>query len=38
MVDQTVLGTKGDAKRALIGTIAASAADTWDNPMLRRHL
>ncbi len=33
MVDQTVLGTKGDAKRALIGTIAASGvADTWDNP------
>ena len=33
MVDQTVMSTKGDAKRAMIGTIAASGvADTWDNP------
>ena len=33
MVDQTVLSAKGDAKRAMIGTIAASGmADTWDNP------
>jgi branched-chain amino acid transport system substrate-binding protein len=32
MVDQTVLSAKGDAKRAMIGTIAASGmADTWDN-------
>jgi len=33
MVDQTVLSSKGDAKKALIGTIAASGmADTWDDP------
>jgi ABC-type branched-subunit amino acid transport system substrate-binding protein len=33
MVDQTVLSAKGDAKRAMIGTIAASGmADTWDDP------
>ncbi len=33
MVDQTVLSAKGDAKKALIGTIAASGmADTWDDP------
>jgi branched-chain amino acid transport system substrate-binding protein len=33
MVDQTVLSAKGDAKNAMIGTIAASGqADTWDNP------
>jgi branched-chain amino acid transport system substrate-binding protein len=32
MVDQTVLSAKGDAKKAMIGTIAASGmADTWDN-------
>ena len=32
MVDQTVLSAKGDAKKARIGTIAASGvADTWDN-------
>ena len=31
MVDQTMLSAKGDAKNALIGTIAASGlADTWD--------
>jgi ABC-type branched-subunit amino acid transport system substrate-binding protein len=33
MVDQTVLSAKGDAKKALLGTIAASGqADTWDDP------
>ena len=33
MVDQTVLSSKGDAKKAMIGTIAASGmADTWDDP------
>jgi branched-chain amino acid transport system substrate-binding protein len=33
MVDQTVLSSKGKAKDALIGTVAASGqADTWDNP------
>src|SRR5579872_604664 len=33
MVDQTVLSAKGDAKKALIGTIASSGmADTWDDP------
>ena len=33
MVDQTILSAKGDAKNALIGTIAASGmADTWDDP------
>ena len=33
MVDQTVLSAKGNAKNAMIGTIAASGmADTWDNP------
>ena len=33
MVDQTVLSSKGKAKEALIGTVAASGtADTWDNP------
>jgi ABC-type branched-subunit amino acid transport system substrate-binding protein len=33
MVDQTVLSAKGDAKKALIGTIAASGqADTWEDP------
>jgi ABC-type branched-subunit amino acid transport system substrate-binding protein len=33
MVDQTVLSSKGEAKQALIGTVAASGqADTWDNP------
>ena len=32
MVDQTVLSAKGDAKKAMIGTIAASGvADTWEN-------
>jgi ABC-type branched-subunit amino acid transport system substrate-binding protein len=32
MVDQTVLSAKGDAKKAMIGTVAASGmADTWDN-------
>jgi hypothetical protein len=32
MVDQTVLSAKGAAKKAMIGTIAASGvADTWDN-------
>ncbi len=31
MVDQTIMSAKGDAKKALIGTIAASGqADTWD--------
>ena len=33
MIDQTVLSAKGDAKKATIGTIAASGmADTWDDP------
>lgn len=33
MVDQTVLSSKGQAKEALNGTVAASGqADTWDNP------
>jgi len=33
MVDQTVLSAKGNAKNALIGTIAASGmADTWEDP------
>jgi len=32
MVDQTVLSAKGDAKKAMLGTIASSGmADTWDN-------
>jgi branched-chain amino acid transport system substrate-binding protein len=32
MVDQTVLSAKGDAKKAMIGTIASSGmADTWDD-------
>jgi branched-chain amino acid transport system substrate-binding protein len=32
MVDQTVLSSKGRAKEALIGTVAASGqADTWEN-------
>lgn len=32
MVDQTVLSSKGSAKDALIGTVAASGqADTWEN-------
>jgi branched-chain amino acid transport system substrate-binding protein len=32
MVDQTVLSAKGDAKKAMIGTLAASGmADTWDD-------
>ena len=32
MVDQTVLSSKGNAKDALIGTVAASGqADTWEN-------
>src|SRR5580693_4495091 len=32
MVDQTILSAKGNAKNALIGTVAASGqADTWDN-------
>src|ERR1700732_1626388 len=33
MVDQTILSAKGNAKNALIGTIAASGqADTWEDP------
>lgn len=33
MVDGTVLSSKGDAKRALIGTPSSGPqADTWDNP------
>ena len=33
MVDQTVMSSKGRAKNALIGTVAASGqADTWDDP------
>ena len=35
MIDQTILSSKGNAKNALIGTIAASGqADTWDDPEL----
>jgi branched-chain amino acid transport system substrate-binding protein len=33
MVDQTIMSAKGNAKNALIGTVAASGqADTWDAP------
>src|SRR3984893_18536250 len=33
MVDQTVLSAQGDAKNAMIGTIASSGqADTWEDP------
>jgi ABC-type branched-subunit amino acid transport system substrate-binding protein len=33
MVDQTILSAKGNAKNAMIGTIAASGqADTWEDP------
>ena len=33
MVDQTVLSAKGNAKNAMIGTVAASGqGDTWDAP------
>src|SRR5262249_59918095 len=33
MTDETILSSKGNAKNALIGTIAASGqADTWDDP------
>ena len=33
MVDQTIMSAKGNAKKALIGTIAASGqADTWEDP------
>src|ERR1700728_588 len=33
MVDQTIMSAKGNAKQALIGTIAASGqADTWEDP------
>src|SRR3984893_11915004 len=33
MVDQTILSAKGNAKNALIGTVAASGqADTWEDP------
>jgi len=33
MVDQTIMSAKGDAKKALTGTIAASGqADTWEDP------
>src|SRR6201986_1426885 len=33
MIDQTILSSKGSAKNALIGTIAASGqADTWEDP------
>ncbi|MGY4343786.1 branched-chain amino acid transport system substrate-binding protein [Bradyrhizobium sp. GM7.3] len=33
MIDQTILSSKGNAKNALIGTLAASGqADTWENP------
>lgn len=33
MVDQTVLSSKGKAKDALVGTVAAGPqADTWDDP------
>src|SRR6201996_8631594 len=33
MVDQTILSAKGNAKNALIGTVAASGqGDTWDAP------
>src|SRR5579871_3456833 len=33
MIDQTILSSKGSAKNALIGTLAASGqADTWEDP------
>ncbi len=33
MIDQTILSSKGNAKNALVGTIAASGqADTWEDP------
>jgi branched-chain amino acid transport system substrate-binding protein len=33
MADQTILSVKGNAKNALIGTVAASGqADTWEDP------
>ncbi|MGY4487086.1 hypothetical protein ACVWWR_006277 [Bradyrhizobium sp. LM3.2] len=33
MIDQTILSSKGNAKNALVGTLAASGqADTWENP------
>ncbi|MFF2324159.1 ABC transporter substrate-binding protein [Agrobacterium sp. NPDC058088] len=33
MVDQTVLSAKGEAKKALLGTVSSGQqADTWDNP------
>jgi ABC-type branched-subunit amino acid transport system substrate-binding protein len=33
MVDQTILSAKGNAKNALLGTLAASGqADTWEDP------
>ena len=33
MIDQTILSSKGSAKNALVGTIAASGqADTWEDP------
>src|ERR1700742_4264924 len=33
MVDQTIMSAKGNAKKALIGTVSASGqADTWDAP------
>ena len=35
MIDQTILSSKGNAKNALVGTLAASGqADTWEDPGL----
>lgn len=39
MVDGTVLNSKGDAKRALIGTPSAGPqADTWDDPKWKAYV
>ncbi|MEM1275009.1 MAG: ABC transporter substrate-binding protein [Pseudomonadota bacterium] len=39
MVDGTVLNSKGDAKRALIGTPSAGPqADTWDDPTWKEYV
>ncbi len=39
MVDGTVLNSKGDAKRALIGTPSAGPqADTWDDPKWKEYV
>jgi hypothetical protein len=39
MVDGTVLNSKGDAKKALIGTPSSGPqADTWDNPKWKAYV